>query len=100
MQTLRTHVVRELRLTDGYVAAASGLARARGRFYVAADDALALAMFTAGSKDPGTLLPLADGELPHEPAARKAAKPDLEAIAALPTGGLLVLGSGSADTRH
>lgn len=92
--------MRELRLDDGYVAAASGLARARGRLYVAADDAFALAMFEATGAAPGRLLRLTDGELPHEPVERKASKPDLEAVASLPTGGLVVLGSGSSSKRH
>lgn len=100
VRTLRTRVVRELRLEDGYVAAASGLARARGRFYVAADDAFALAMFEGTGTAPGRLLHLTGDELPHEPVARKAAKPDLEAVVALPVGALLVLGSGSAENRH
>lgn len=101
MPTLRAHVVRELLLVGGgFVAAASGLARARGRLYVAADDELSLAVFAAGSGAPGDVLRLADQELPAEAAARKAAKADLEAVAALPGGGLVVLGSGSGDRRH
>lgn len=101
MPTLRAHVVRELHLADGgFVAAASGLARARGRLYVAADDELSLAVFAAGSGSPGQVLPLADEDLPAEAEARKAAKADLEAVATLPASGLVVLGSGSGDLRH
>lgn len=101
METLRTRVVRHLRLDDGgYVAAASGLARARGKLYVAADDELALTMFDAAAPTPGVRLPLSDEVLPVAEEARKAAKADLEALAALPSGGLVVLGSGSGDRRH
>jgi hypothetical protein len=100
MRTLRARVVRELRLEDGYVSAASGLARARGRLYVAADDELALSVFVAASAAPGTRLALAEEELPAEREARKAAKADLEAVATLPDAGLVVMGSGSGDRRH
>lgn len=100
MDTLRARVLRELHLDDGFVAAASGLARARGRLYVAADDELALAVFDAAGSAPGTRLALDDEPLPREPAARKAAKPDLEAVAALPAAGLVVLGSGATERRH
>jgi len=101
VEILRSRVVRHLRLEDGgYVAAASGLARARGKLYVAADDELSLAVFDAASVAPGKCLPLAVEKLPAEQQARKAAKPDLEALATLPSGGLVVLGSGSGDRRH
>jgi len=92
-------VVRELRLeAGGHVSAGSGLARARGRLYVAVDDEPALAVFAG--EEPGALLPLSADELPAEPTARKAAKPDLEAVAALPAAGLLVLGSGATERRR
>lgn len=97
MRTLRATVVRQLHLAEGYVSAASGLARARGRLYVAADDRLSLAVFEAGAAGPGTLLALAEGSA--EPAP-KPVKADLEAIAALPAAGLAVLGSGSGEHRH
>lgn len=101
MKTLRGRVVRHLRLEDGgYVAAASGLARARGKLYVAADDELSLAVFDAASGEHGKRLPLSLDDLPAGKEARKAAKPDLEALATLPSGGLVVLGSGSGDRRH
>jgi hypothetical protein len=54
----------------------------------------------------GTLHRLFDGELPVAHRARKAAKPDLEALAQLPPseawpqGALLALGSGSRPQRH
>ena len=89
-------MVRELRLDVGFVSAASGLARARGRLYVAADDRLALAVFDQAAGTPGSRLILeGDGE-----SVAKAEKADLEAIASLPAAGLVVLGSGSGDRRH
>ena len=100
MCTLRAHVLGELRLDEGHLSGASGLARARGRLYVAADDELSLGVFPAASRGPGRRLILAPGALPDDHDARKAAKLDLEAVAALPAGGLLVLGSGSAPGRH
>lgn len=97
---VRARVLRELRLAGGgHVSAGSGLARARGRLYVAADDELALAVF-GSHEGPGTLLPLAAGDLPEESAARKAAKADLEAVVALPAGGLLVVGSGATEAHN
>lgn len=93
-------MVRELHLADGFVSAGSGLARARGRLYVAADDDLALAVFAPHGAEPGARLALSGDELPSGRAARKAAKPDLEAVVALPSAGLLVLGSGATDRRH
>ncbi|MEO6277397.1 MAG: hypothetical protein ABIP59_06225, partial [Roseateles sp.] len=71
------------------------------RLFVVADDEHTLAVFDAASDSPGTLHRLFIGELPDKPKARKAAKPDLEALAQLPPfaacphGALLALGSGS-----
>ena len=90
----------------GHLSAASGLVRVGQRLYVVADDELQLAVFGLADDDPGTLHRLFDGELPHEHKARKAAKPDLEALAQLPPsadwphGALLALGSGSRSQRH
>jgi hypothetical protein len=109
--------------------AASGVVR-RGEFaYVIADDELDLAVFRISRDEPGELrtvlrrsgeaaktkpgvvepayLRRSGEELPEDPAERKAAKPDLEALTALPPmpgapyGGLLGLGSGSdADAKR
>ena len=83
--------------------AASGVVR-RGDFaYVIADDELDLAVFRISREEPGELRTVLSGDLPDDPAERKAAKPDLEALTALPPmpgvpyGGLLGLGSGSDD---
>ncbi len=84
------------------LSAASGLVAAGAHLYVVADDGDALGAFPrAGGPGAGRLLPGLRGvALPTEPAARKAAKPDLEALVALPGGGLLALGSGSTAARH
>jgi hypothetical protein len=89
-----------------HLSAASGLVCA-GRFiYVVADDELHLGVFDTAGNAPGRLVRLFDGELPADKAARKAQKPDLEAIVALPafgdftSGALLALGSGSKRNRR
>lgn len=88
-----------------HVSAASGVARL-GRFlYVVADDEVQLAVFEEDAPR-GRWLPVFGGELPQEPVARKAAKPDLEVVAPLPprdawpAGALLLLSSGSAPPRR
>ena len=80
-----------------HLAAASGLVVRGERLYVVADDEVALGIFDMHGR--GTLVPLADDELPLEHAERKAAKPDLEALAELPDGALLALGSGATERR-
>jgi hypothetical protein len=85
-----------------HVAAASGLVCANGRAYVVADDEHHLAIYS-DLESPGRLLrlaPLAEGELPADPAQRKRRKPDLEILMRLPGGGLLALGSGSSAQRE
>jgi hypothetical protein len=88
-----------------HLSAASGIVR-RGSFaYVIGDDELFLAAFDLTGSDPGRLHRVLEGELPGDEAERKAAKPDLEALSALPPmegsphGGLLGLGSGSGERR-
>lgn len=96
-----------------HLSAASGLVRLGQRLYVVADDELHLGVFAleptgtaADRAAPGTLLRLLEGDLPSPPAARKAAKPDLETLALLPAlpscpaGALLALGSGSQAQRN
>jgi hypothetical protein len=80
------------------VSAASGLVRRDDTLYVIADDELGLLAIPAtGVARTIALLP---GALPEAPAARKAHKPDFEALCAWPGGGLLALGSGSTGARH
>ena len=64
----------------GHVSAASGLVRVGPWLHVVADDALLLATFPLEGEGPGALSRLLPGELPEEPAARKALKPDFEAL--------------------
>jgi hypothetical protein len=103
---------RQLRKLDlsgsdpAHLSAASGLVLAASHLYVVADDELALGVFDLHDQKPGSLLPLSAGTLPQAHAARKAAKPDCEALALLPPaaafpyGALLALGSGSRPTRE
>jgi hypothetical protein len=81
------------------VSGASGIARIAERLYVVADDLLELAVYDLrGVRQQSiSLLP---GELPGEHAARKAHKPDFEALMELPDGSLLALGSGSTARRQ
>lgn len=88
-----------------HVATASGLVRVGAWLYVVADDSLHLAVFPAEGDAPGRSVRLFPGELPLEHDARKAAKPDLEALCLLPPfedfphGALLALPSGSTPHR-
>ncbi len=91
-----------------HLSAASGLVRARGQFYVVADDEHHLGHFDAVGRDdmPVRLLRLFEGELPKGKGKLKAAKPDLESLVLLPPlpgcpdSALLALGSGSRATRE
>lgn len=109
MEQLATTTLRTLTLEGGgppFVAAASGLSWTRHAFYVVADDALFLAVFPTAGDAPGRRLPLFEGELPLEHAARKAKKPDLESLCLLPRGekwlhgALLAIPSGSSPGRR
>src|SRR5215204_4188936 len=89
-----------------HLSAGSGIVR-RGDFaYVIGDDELFLAVFRlSAAQERGELRRALAGELPLDHAARKEAKPDLEALTVLPPfgghpyGALLGLGSGSAPGR-
>jgi hypothetical protein len=76
------------------------------RFYVVADDEHHLGRFKATVDGPVKLMRLFPGDLPSGEKERKAKKPDLETLAALPAmlgyphGALLALGSGSKPTRE
>jgi hypothetical protein len=89
-----------------HVSAASGLVAVGPWLYVVADDALHLAVFPREGDAPGRSVRLFPGELPLEPLARKAAKPDLEALCLLapfvgcPHGALLAVPSGSTASRQ
>ena len=87
-----------------HLSAASGLVETGGALWVVADDELSLGVFPSGG-GAGRLVRLFAGALPEEHRARKAAKPDLEALALLPPaaglphGALLAVGSGSTPAR-
>lgn len=89
-----------------WVSAASGLARTGRHIYVAADDERELAVFPAAGDGPGRLVRFLPGELPADPEQRKRDKPDIEALAILPSGpeaprgALLALESGSKENRR
>jgi hypothetical protein len=90
---------RPLVFDDGsFLPAASGIASRRGDDWVICDERPLVARIPAG----GPLEPvsLSDERLPEDPLERKAVKPDLEAIALMPEGDLLVLGSGSTERRE
>jgi hypothetical protein len=63
-------------------------------------------MFDLANRKPGRLLPIFEGILPLRHKARKAAKPDCEALLMLPAfgdypnGALMAMGSGSRPSRH
>jgi len=98
-QPLPVRVVAELQVDGAPLSAASGLVRIDDALHVVADDELHLAIFDLQG-GAGRLLRLQGGELPHEAKARKAAKPDFEALIAWPDGRLLALGSGSRPNRE
>jgi hypothetical protein len=81
------------------VSAASGLVRRGDRLVVAVDDEAALATFRLDGKG-GDWVHLSGEPMPLDPAERKAVKPDIEALALLPDGSVLALGSGSTPARE
>ena len=107
---LELRTLRELDLAEPtaegrapHMGAASGVVR-RGDFaYVIADDELCIGVFQISGSEPGEGREVLPGSLPDDESERKGAKPDLEALTALPPfgetpyGGLLGLGSGSDD---
>lgn len=90
---------------DG-LSAASGMVVAGDFLYVVADDELHLAVFDLAGRRDGSWVRLFPGHLPEAKRARKARKPDLEALVRLPAfagypgGALLVLPSGSRPNRQ
>lgn len=106
---LHARKLRDLTLEPGerpHLAAASGLVRVGDWLYVVADDENSIGVFPAQGDGRGRRLVFDKPALPLEPEARKAAKPDLEALAHLPAqvwpphGALLALGSGSTPRRR
>ncbi|HEX2547457.1 MAG TPA: hypothetical protein VHL79_21410 [Ramlibacter sp.] len=110
---LRPHFLCELKVRpedhprgQRHLSAASGLVFAHDRLYLIADDEhhLATLDFPPRAGEPVRLYRLRAGDLPHDAAARKRLKPDLEVLLALPAPGaplrLLALGSGSRPNRQ
>lgn len=109
---IQARVLRELTIpstTHGpahAVSAASGLAAVGDWLYVALDDAVHLACYPRDGTCDGHLVRIFPGDLPDGLSARKAAKPDIEAITRLPpfpgypAGALLGLASGSTAHRR
>ena len=89
-----------------HVEAASGLAIVGDTVYTVADDELYLAIFTNMAREPGRVIPILSGELPHDYKERKERKPDLESLSPLAPfdrfehGGLIALASGSSEDRR
>ncbi len=101
---LRPRLLRELTLQPAagrpsHVSAASGIVVLGEHIYVVADDEAAIGRWPLRGDAPGRLIDVFDDALPEDAAARKAAKPDLEALARVP-GGLLAVGSGSSPRRR
>ncbi len=88
-----------------HIASASGIARRGDFIYVVGDDLLQVGVFELSANRPGITRRVFSGDLPNDPSARKAAKPDLEGLTTLPpvegepNGGLLGIGSGSSPDR-
>lgn len=91
---------------DLSVSAASGLVIEGDAFYVVADDALHLHVYSLQDEKFENRIRLREGELPLDKKARKKQKPDFEALVRLPAqpglphGALLALGSGSKQNRQ
>jgi hypothetical protein len=81
------------------VSAASAIVVREPWLFIAADDETALDVVRLTDGVRVRRIPLMDRPLPADPRTRKAAKPDFEAMAWLPEGELLVLGSGSTPAR-
>ncbi len=90
-----------------HLSAASGLVKRGDYLLISPDDENHLGIFAAVGNEPGALLRVFPGDLPGAHDARKAAKPDLEALAFLdpvvsesPHGAVLAFGSGSTEQRQ
>jgi hypothetical protein len=81
------------------VSAASGLVALADRICLVADDEVFLSVYGLDGR-PWQRIQLFADVLPEDHAGRKRRKPDLEAIALLPDGRVIALGSGSTDARR
>lgn len=91
---------------DLSVSAASGLVIEGDAFYVIADDALHMHVYSLQDEKYENRIRLREGELPADKKSRKKMKPDFEALVRLPAqpdlphGALFALGSGSKQNRQ
>ena len=89
-----------------HLSATSGLVQAGAWLYLVSDDEHHIGSLQIGSAAPVELHRILPGDLPHDEGERKKHKPDLEALAVLPStardphGALLALGSGSRPKRR
>ena len=81
------------------VSAASGLVALPDRLCLVADDEVFLSVYGLDGA-PWGRIPLFPDVLPGDHVGRKRRKPDLEAVALLPDGRVLALGSGSTPARR
>ena len=81
------------------VSAASGLVALSDRLCLVADDETFLSVYGLDGT-PLRRIELFPDVLPADPASRKRRKPDLEAVALMPDGKVLALGSGSTEARR
>src|SRR5688500_18636513 len=95
---MTTAAINLSKVADLDVSAASGLIARGDELYVIADDELFVAAFDTQGKLQRRIA-LVPGELPDEYKERKRRKPDFEALATLPDGRILALGSGSTSVR-
>ena len=98
--------LRTLSLPRGkFSSAASGAVAIGETLYVVCDDELTLGRFDLASDRPGKIIRVLPGTLPEDVVARKAAKPDWEILAPIPSdsklpfGGILLMPSGSKPSR-
>ena len=99
---LRDLLVEAGALRHPHLGAASGLVIVAGWMYFIADDEHHLGCLPVESptRDGVQIVRIRAGELPAAQAERKRAKPDFEALVALPGNKLLVIGSGSRPERE
>jgi hypothetical protein len=113
LNTLTLRKLRELNIEapsapgrPRHLSAASGLVVVHSIMYVVADDEQHLGVFPLAGDEPGKLLRVVDGDLPHDKAERKRLKADFETLLLLPSfgpcahGALFAIGSGSKRNRE
>ena len=77
---MKLELIRDLRLADGHISAASGLVMIGEKFYVVCDDEQSLAVFSSDTKRRAETVKLFEGVLPLDPSERKKEKRDIESL--------------------